>query len=232
MAIENTFKEQGTNASPAAYFAALTTTLESTVRQAQKANDHALADGDLLPAQLYLLSIVVPYVPSTVIKANLDTIVSLTAPLWPTLKDGPAPPLRSQLAIYTAIIRVLDRTQLEMQSIRQSFAFVLQLAVDHRPKVRKLAIKLVSDVLASPPTPLVHHPYESRVAEWMTNGLVSINGGKMFQKKSKPDPADPTTPALHIIACLRQVYVFLRPSVRLSTCETSLVKLKRLLAFA
>ncbi len=61
-ALEATFKEQNTDASPAAYFAGLLTALESTV-QSEREGEFKLGDGDILPAELYLLALVGPFVP-------------------------------------------------------------------------------------------------------------------------------------------------------------------------
>ena len=84
-ALEATFAEQNTKGTPAAYFASLLTTLESTV-QSQDSGNFSLGDGDVLPAELYLLALVTPYVPFPIIRANLQEILSLISPLWPTLK--------------------------------------------------------------------------------------------------------------------------------------------------
>ena len=151
-ALEATFKEQNTERTPSAYFAGLLTALEGTIEK-EKNTKFLLGDGDLLPAELYLLALVGPFVPPPVIRANLNTLISLTAQLWTSLHSS-APPLRSQLSLYNAVLRAADRAQLETQPVRQSFATILQFCLDPRPKVRKRAADLVKDVLSSPPSPL------------------------------------------------------------------------------
>jgi len=150
-ALESAFDQQGTERSPTAYFAALLTTLDSTLQTSQTSGALAFEEGDVLPAELYLLALVLPFTPHPVIRSNLSTILSLTAPLFPSLVLH-APPLRSQLSIYNSVYLALERSQLESaQGLRQSFASILHLTLDPRPKVRKKAAELVCDVLAAAP---------------------------------------------------------------------------------
>lgn len=209
-ALEATFQEQNTEKSSTAYFAALLTTLDGTLQK----KDLSLGDGDILPAELYLLALVAPFVPTAIIQANLDTLLSLTAPLFPSLMSH-APPLRSQLNLFHVILQSLDRSQLEAQGMRQTFAFILQLCLDPRPKVRKKAADVVKDVLVVPPTPLARHPYAERVAEWVKTALVDVNAGAF--PRSKPTSKISETPAaeaaIHILAFLRPILATLPPSV-------------------
>lgn len=210
IAIESTFDDQKAERSPTAYFAALLTTLDGTLQK----KDTGLGDGDVLPAELYLLALVTPFVSPPVIRSNLSTLLSLTAPLFPALKQH-APPLRSQLTIYHAILQSLDRSQLETLGIRQSFASILQLCLDPRPKVRKRAADVVKDILSNPPPPLARHPYAERVAEWVKSALADVSSG--IAPRSKSNGKAPETPAtetaIHILAFLRPVLLHLPASV-------------------
>ncbi|KAI5117784.1 hypothetical protein M0805_000427 [Coniferiporia weirii] len=225
IALEATFKEQNAERTPAAYFAGLLTALESTV-QKERDGKFALGDGDLLPAELYLLALVSPFTPAPVVRANLNTLISLTALLWTPLNSYP-PPLRSQLTLYNAILRAADRSQLEAQPLRQSFATILQLCVDARPKVRKRAADLVRDVLASPPSPLLRHPYAERVGEWSVSALADVNALGSGKQKGKKTSEDVVGAAIHLLAFLRPVLPYL-PSTVLPTITTSLLTLPRL----
>ncbi|KAG8213920.1 armadillo-type protein [Butyriboletus roseoflavus] len=198
-ALESTLTETHTDRTPTAYFAALITTLDGTLQK----KDTALGDGDVLPAVLYLLALVVPFVPHLVIQSNLSTLLSLTAPLFPSLSDH-APPLRSQLTLYSSIFCTLDRSQLDTPAVRQSFATVLQLCLDNRPKVRKRAVDLVDDVLSNPPSPLLRHPYAERVAEWMQNSLHQARSGVLPKSKfaTKEFSVDS---AIRLLALLRPI---------------------------
>ncbi|THH08369.1 hypothetical protein EW145_g2754 [Phellinidium pouzarii] len=225
IALEATFKEQKAERSPAAYFAGLLTALESTVKK-ERDEKYALADGDLLPAELYLLALVGPFVPAPVVRANLNTLLSLTSPLWNPLNSS-APALRSQLTLYNALLRAADRSQLETPLLGQSFATILQLCVDTRPKIRKRASDLVRDVLASPPSPLLIHPYAERVGEWSVNALSNVNTLGSGKQKGKKNAEDIVGAAIHLLAFLRPVLPCLTPTV-LPTITTSLLTLPRL----
>lgn len=210
LALESTFTEHKTEPSPTAYFAALLTTLEGTIQK----KDTSLGDGDILPAELYLLALVAPFVPHPVLRTNLSAVISLTAPLFPSLLKH-APALRSQVSLYHVIFQALDRAQLETAGIRQTFASILQLCLDPRPKVRKKAVDVVKDVLASPPAPLVRHPYAERVAAWIKSALEDVNKSPISRKGGKGAEAPGADAAIHILTLLRSVLKNLPPSVGL-----------------
>lgn len=203
-AIEATFREQNTEPSPTAYFAALLTTLEGALQSTQ-ASGPALGDGDVVPAVLYLLAAVAPYVPHPVIRSHLSTILSLTSPSFPSL-SAHAPPLRSQLTFYGSVLLALDRPQLDTQGLRQAFMTILQLTLDPRPKVRKKAAEVVKDVLSAPPRPLIKHPYAEKVADWVQAALAEVSAGGVAKFKGKKAEVDGTSEAaIHLLAFLRPV---------------------------
>ncbi|CAK5265693.1 unnamed protein product [Mycena citricolor] len=206
VALESTLREHKTEPSPTAYFAALLTTLDGTLQK----NDVGLEDSAILPAELYLLALVAPFVPPAVVRSNLETILSLTAPLFPALAQH-APPLRSQLSLYQILLQTLDRSQLDAQGVRQTFASILQLCVDPRPKVRKKAAEIVRDVLAHPPAPLSRHPYAERVAEWVKSALAEVSSGPFARSKSAAAPVAADS-AIHVLALLRPLLSHLPPS--------------------
>ncbi|PPR02396.1 hypothetical protein CVT26_011364 [Gymnopilus dilepis] len=223
IALESTFREHNTEPTSTAYFAALLTTLDGTIQK----KDTSLEDGAMLPAELYLLALVAPFVSAPVIRTNLNTVLSLTAPLFPALNDH-APALRSQLSLYHAVFHSLDRTQLDVQGVRQTFATILQLVVDQRPKVRKKAADVVKDVLANPPPPLRLHPYSNRVGEWVVNMLSEVNSGPFGKGKgSKQAPAPGAELAIHILSFLKPAILYLPPDT-LPTLTNLLLTLPRL----
>lgn len=212
-AIDATFHEQNTERSPTAYFAALVTTLEGSLQAAQ-ATGPALGDGDVLPAELYLLALVTPFVPPPVIRTNLNTLLSLTAPLFPTLVPH-APPLRSQLTIYASLLNALEKPQLDIPGLRQAFGSILHLCLDPRPKVRKKAAELVKDVLSQPLPPMIRHPYAERVAEWAIGSLSELTAGGLPKFKGKKAETDGSDTAVHLLAFLRPILSSLPSSVSL-----------------
>ncbi|KAK7692600.1 hypothetical protein QCA50_004232 [Cerrena zonata] len=225
IALESTFTEQNTQKTPTAYFAALLTTLDSTL-QAARSSGPELGDGDVLPAELYLLALVSPYVPHPVIRSHLSTILSLTAPLFSALVPH-APPLRSQLSLYEAVLRSLDRSQLETHGLRQAFESILHLCLDPRPKVRKRAAEIVKDVMANPPPPSLQHPYAERVVDWIKTALNEVTSGGLPKFKGKKADNEGSETAIHLLAFLRPVLPSLPPS-HLPTITSSLLTLPRL----
>ncbi|KAH7920537.1 NUC173-domain-containing protein [Leucogyrophana mollusca] len=223
-ALESILQERNTDKTPTAYFAALITTLDGTIQK----KDVSLGDGDVLPAELYLLALVAPFVPPPVIQANLNTLLSLSSPLFPSLLAH-APPLRSQLALYNVVFRSIDRSQLDVQGVRQSFASILQLCLDPRPKVRKKAADIVKDVLSNPPSPLARHPYAERVAEWVQIALQQASSGALPKSKSTGGStgASAAETAIHLLAFLRPVLSNLPPDA-VPSITTILLTLPRL----
>lgn len=221
VALERTLAEQHTDPTPTAYFAALLTTLSATIQR----SDLSLDQGAILPALLYLLSRIAPFVPVPVLRTNLTLLLELTAPLFPTIHED-APSLRSQLSLYHSVFIALDRSQLDVQAVRQSFATILELCVDRRPKVRKLANDTVKDVLQHPPSPLLCHPYASRAAEWVKTILTEVAAGPLSKGKGKQSITPGTEVAIHLLAFLRITINSLPPSVRPSfatiSCSLSL----------
>ncbi|KAI0821663.1 NUC173-domain-containing protein [Trametes gibbosa] len=224
-AIEATFREQNSEPSATAYFATLLTTLDGAL-QSSGASGPAMGDGDIVPAVLYLLAAVIPCVPHPVIRSNLSTTLSLTAPLFPALSSH-APPLRSQITLYGAVLHALDRPHLDAQGLRQAFMTIIQLTLDPRPKVRKKAAEVVKDVLSAPPLPLVKHPYADKVAEWIQAALTEVSSGGLPKFKGKKADTEGSEAAIHLLAFLRPVLPTL-PAESLSAVTSSLLLLPRL----
>jgi ribosomal RNA-processing protein 12 len=109
----------------------------------------------------------------------------------------------------------LDRSLLDVQGVRQSFASVLHLCLDPRPKVRKKAADLVRDVLAGPPTPLTQHPYAEQVADFITSNLSEVGTGAVFKGKGKESSADSTETGIHLLTLVGPLILTLPPSVRI-----------------
>ncbi|KAL0578292.1 pre-rRNA processing protein [Marasmius crinis-equi] len=219
VAIESTFEEQKTERTPTAYFAALLTTLDSTIQK----NETSLDEGDVLPAELYLLALVSPFVAVPVLRTHLNTLLNLTAPLFPLLQQH-APPLRSQLSLYQVLLTSIDRSQLETHGIRQAFATILQLCLDPRPKVRKKAAEVVKDVISKPPLPLARHPYAERVAEWTVS---NFSGESKSATSSIKNHGVDAESYIHILAMLRPILANLPPQTY-PTITNALLHLPRL----
>src|SRR6266404_2750830 len=133
---------------PAGYFAALLTTLEGTLAR----NETSLNEGDILPATLYLLSIVVLFVPPALLRSQCPTLLPLLTPLLPYTNPH-APSLRSLITILGAFISSLDSHSLDAPGVRNGFSTLVEHTIDPHPKVRRKAAEAVRDILSKPPTP-------------------------------------------------------------------------------
>lgn len=162
-AIDATLQEQSCAASPTAYFASLLTTLQSLPLKAEQA--------DLVAADLYLLAIVMPFVPDNVLLSKQDAVQSsLSASLLFTLKtptDSAAPTLKSILSIVVKLYSILPPQLLGKLEYSQLFNTVISLLMDARPKVRRKAQDAVLAIAFSDPT----HPYAERSATWVISTL-------------------------------------------------------------
>lgn len=167
-AIDATLAEQACASSPTAYFASLLTTLQSLTLNA----DHA----ELIAAVLYLLAIILPFVPENVLLAKQDALVStLSANLLFTLNtptESSAPSLKSLLNLCMRFYAILPLPLLSKLEFSQLFNSILGLLMDSRPKVRRRAQDAVLAIALSTPT----HPYAKRSAEWVITTLE--NGAK------------------------------------------------------
>jgi ribosomal RNA-processing protein 12 len=207
IAVESTLQEQDSDVSPTAYFAALLTTLDGTLQR----KDLSLDEGAILPAELYLISLVAPFVSKPVVRAHLGTILNLTAPLFPFMTSHTAT-LRSQLSIYHVLFQSLDISQLDTPNLRQTFTSILNLCLDSRPKIRKKAADVVKATLCNPPNPLARHPYAERTAEFVKHSLGELASTPFAKGKSKETGNRPED-AIHVLAFLKPVLPFFPPSV-------------------
>lgn len=154
--------------SPTAYFASLLTTLDGVLL----GNQPSLGDGETLTAILYLLALVINYVPQAVIQSHAYSVVTKLQPFFPMAKVSHPPSLRSLITIIGSVTSSVNQTQLhDIKEVKITFGLLVELTIDARPKVRKRAIEVVSNVLSTPPKPLLRHPWRESVAEWACNLL-------------------------------------------------------------
>lgn len=183
VAVEATLREQSQEPTPVAYYASLLSTLQESVKR--EGNAINLDEGAIVPSSLYLFSIILPHVPEVVVRANIPSILNSVAPLFP-VSAGSAPVLRSLLSTYAALVAALDAPNLSTTPlIRQCFATVLELTLDHRPKLRKKAQEVVSGIVNSPPPPLVSHPFTPQAADFVVATLSAVAGNPGDQESTE-----------------------------------------------
>lgn len=162
---------------PTAYFASLVSCLSKACSDdiAEGEDGEApvesenMSEGALVPATLYLLSIVVPETPRQVVLSKLGPFLEDLLPLFPTATPHP-PALRSLIQIVTTLLLISPGSTLSSQPLlKKAWNFLLELNLDPRPKVRHLAQEGVRKVLTTPIPPKVtagSHPYLPRAREW------------------------------------------------------------------
>jgi ribosomal RNA-processing protein 12 len=183
---------------PTAYFASLQQCLEKAVEdEIPGAADEELAEsenmgqGALIPATLYLLGVVIPETPPSVVLSKLSTLVECLLPLFQTALPHP-PALRSLLQITTSLLLLPTPAQLNSTpQLKKAWNYLLELNLDPRPKVRHLAQEGVRKVLTTPIPPRVTaggHPYLGRAREWVVSVLeeeAKNGGGNGKAKKAR-----------------------------------------------
>ncbi|KAG8794506.1 hypothetical protein FRC16_010479, partial [Serendipita sp. 398] len=213
---QNAGSSENSRQSPTAYFAALITTLEECILR----KELSLDEGSTLAATLYLLAMVVPFVQPTVLRANLSKLYQTLPQLLPLALPNHAPPLRSLVSIFGSICSSMDQAMIQSTlnttgntpsatsvAIRQTLSSLLELTLDHRPKVRKRAAEVVKDILDSPPSPFIVHPWSHLVANWSCAVMAqSANSSVATGKKGTGEGIDRM---IHLLAFLRTVpYIF------------------------
>lgn len=220
VAVEATLKEQEQEATPVAYYASFLATLQETLKREQASNDDLkVEEGDMVPSLLYLLSLVMPHVPHAVVRSNLPIILETIAPLLPLVASS-APSLRSSIGILSSVILALDLHHLTSGPplLRQSYATLLELTVDPRPKVRKRAQEAVGEIVDSPPPPLLVHPYANQTAEYAIGVLTAV--------ASAPGKQDSTEMGIWVCAFLKSIATAWPPAV--SSLSQSLMMCRNL----
>jgi len=189
-----------------AYFAALVTTLQGTLTR----NETSLNDGDVLPATLYLIAIVIPFAPPALLRSQSSTLL---VPLLPHTYPH-ASSLRSFVTIFGIFISSLDSHSLDAPALRNVFSTIVEHTIDPRHKVRRKAAEAVRDILSNPPPPLQAHPWRVRVGEWACAVLRT--------QTAKPDTL------IHLLASLKMLVPQCIARERLKTFATHLLFLPKL----
>ena len=207
--------------SPTAYFASLLSCLEKAVSddlpptsskrngrgaEEELAEVENMGQGALIPAILYLLAIVVPDSPSSVLSSKISPLLECLLPLYTTAHDHP-PALRSLVQITTAVLSAAPAALLDSSPLlKKAWSQLLVLNLDPRPKVRHLAQEGVRKVLTTPIPPRLTpgaHPYLPKTREWVMRTLqeeAASGGGK---KKARFEEDEEGKRAIWMVQGLR-----------------------------
>jgi ribosomal RNA-processing protein 12 len=156
---------------------------------------------------VYLLDLVTPHTPQPLLRSKFSQILTNIAPAL-TLPGADAPLLRPSIGCLESLLVAQDAAAWELSATqigpRRAIAGLLNLAVDHRPKVRKRAQEALSKVLKNPPpSPSIDHPAADMCAETALKSLSDLAakaGQARKQKKFAQAEHEPgLIHALHLV---------------------------------
>ncbi|KAF2639155.1 ribosomal RNA-processing protein 12 [Massarina eburnea CBS 473.64] len=204
-AIEETLKQQGSEFTPTAYFAALLSLL------ARQVSSEGIANKETATSVIYLLDLVTPHAPAPLLRSKFSEILSSLAPAL-THPDAEAPLLRSSIGCVESLLVVQDARAWELPqtqiSPRRAVAGLLHIAVDPRPKVRKRAQEALAKVLSNaPPSPSLDHPAADMCAETALKMLkdAADASAKTKKHKGKKDTQSGDTSLIHALHLIKTV---------------------------
>jgi ribosomal RNA-processing protein 12 len=203
-AVEDTLRDQKTEASPTGYFAALLSLLRQYISTAGEVNK------DLATSVVYLLDVVTPYTPQPLLRSKFSQILTNLAPAL-ILPDADAPLLRPSIGCLESLLVAQDSAAWELSHTqigpRRAIAGLLNLAVDHRPKIRKRAQEALTKVLKNPPpSPSVDHPAADMCAETALKSLSDLAARSTQAKKQRKGGTSEHEPELiHALQLVKTV---------------------------
>ncbi len=202
-AVEDTLRDQKTEASPTGYFAALLALLRQAVSTSG-------VNKDLATSVVYLLDVVTPYAPHPLLRSKFSQILTNIAPAL-TFPEADAHLLRPSIGCLESLLMAQDSAAWELSLTqigpRRAMAGLLNLAVDHRPKIRKRAQEAITKVLKNPPpSPAVDHPAADMCAETALKSLSDLAARSTQAKKQRKSETAEHEPALiHALQLVKTV---------------------------
>ncbi|EGV63832.1 pre-rRNA processing protein [Yamadazyma tenuis] len=170
-AVEENLQDQKTEKTPVAYFVSFCSLLDQSI-----SNDF-IVDQGLATASSYFLDIVLPFTAKPLLVSKFgDILAKLAVPI--TSSDAEAPLVRSTIGALESLLLAQDYqrwTSNDSISPQRAMAGLLELTMDHRPKVRRRAQEAVSSILKNPPTsPNPMHPASTLCGKIALERLASI----------------------------------------------------------
>lgn len=166
-----------------------------------------MVNKDLATSVVYLLDLVTPHTPQPLLRSKFSQILTNIAPAL-TLPEADAPLLRPSIGCLESLLVAQDAAAWELSATqigpRRAIAGLLNLAVDHRPKVRKRAQDALTKVLKNPPpSPSIDHPAADMCAETALKSLGDLAAKAGQARKQKKFAQAENEPglihALHLV---------------------------------
>ncbi|KAG6142548.1 hypothetical protein E4U12_003224 [Claviceps purpurea] len=202
-AVESTLKGENTALTPTGYFAALLALL-------QQANSNGNVNVELATPVVYLLDVVTPFAPQPLLRSKFTQILTLLAPVL-LMQDAEAILLRTCIGCLESLLLAQDAPSWELSvsqiGPRRAVAGLLNLSLDHRPKIRKRAQDALKNVLKNPPpTPSLDHPAADMCAQTALKNLEDLSGMAAASRKDKKSSDAAHDPALiHALQLVKTV---------------------------
>lgn len=181
-AVEDTLKDQQYGATPTAYFAALLALLGQSISPS-----NGIVNKELATSVVYLIDVVIPYVPAPLLRTKFSQILTSIAPVL-TNPEIEAPLIKSSIGCLESLLVAQDSPAWALPQgqigPRRALAGLLTLVSDHRPKVRRRAQDAITAVLKSPPpSPSLDHPAADMCAETAMHNLNDVTTADARKKK-------------------------------------------------
>ncbi|KAF4467291.1 ribosomal RNA-processing 12 [Fusarium albosuccineum] len=201
-AVESTLKEQNTAPSPTGYFGALLSLLK-------KANSNDKINTELVTPIVYLLDVVTPYAPQPLLRSQFTEILTLLAPVLLMQDVGPML-LRASIGCLESLLLAQDSASWELSvsqiSPRRAVAGLLNMSLDHRPKVRKRSQDALKKVLRNPPpSPSLDHPAADMCAQTAMKNLEDLATKVAQARKGKKADATHDPAMIHALQLVKTV---------------------------
>ncbi|RSL67814.1 hypothetical protein CEP53_002840 [Fusarium sp. AF-6] len=199
-AVESTLKEQNEAPTPTGYFAALLALL-------QQANANDTVNPELATPAVYLLDVITPYAPQPLLRAKFTQILTLLAPVL-LLQDAEPLLLRSSIGCLESLLLAQDAASWELSvsqiGPRRAVAGLLNMSLDHRPKIRRRSQDALKKVLRNPPpSPSLDHPAADMCAQTALKNLEDLATKVAQARKKKSDAHDPAM--IHALQLVKTV---------------------------
>lgn len=171
--IEENLDQQHQTATPTAYFVSFISLLDQCC-QNDEVKDYELATG-----ALYLLSMVSPFTPKVLLRPHFAELLTKVAPVL-TDSRAKAPLVRSGIHFLESLLAAQNRSAWSNVhsykiSPNRGFKGLLELALDHRPKVRKAAQEAIHNILTDVPAGSVkEHPASHTAAGFALENLITV----------------------------------------------------------
>lgn len=155
----------------------------------QSITTNAIVNKDLATSVVYLLDLVTPHTPQPLLRSKFSQILTNIAPAL-TIPEADAPLLRPSIGCLESLLVAQDSAAWELSATqigpRRAIAGLLNLAIDHRPKVRKRAQDALTKVLKNPPpSPSIDHPAADMCAETALKSLSDLAAKAGQARKQK-----------------------------------------------